>query len=172
MKNLSKFFVVLLTVAMVMQATSSEAAVGKIIGNKRVVVVGLAMTGSGVAIAAGGAAIVNATCQDLGCLAVLFPLMGGAIVGAAGLITLDGEQEIAFTALDKASAAKLQISEAERTSFNEELDQANIILADVATEMSKMAKPTAQDSVNAWNQVKDLVSPLTFTAMQKIAAQK
>jgi hypothetical protein len=47
-----------------------------------------------------------------------------------------------------------------------------MLLADVSAEMSKLEKPTAEDSVNVWNQVEDMVSPATFATMKKIASQK
>ncbi len=170
MKSLTVFLAVILTVFTLTQP--SQAAVGKIIGNKKVVTVGLAMTGAGVAIAAGGAAIVNATCQDLGCLAVLFPLMGGAIVGAAGLITLDGEQELQFQSLDRVSAKKIGVSEIERRTYNNEIDQANMLLSDVSVEISKLKDPSVLDAARLWEEVSSLVSPATFTTMQKIVSQQ
>ncbi len=171
MHKMKILFAVLLTVVTLTHSKPSKAAVGLFTGGSTAVV-GLYVIGAGVAGGLIGAEIMGRDCREMGCLIVIFPVIAGAAVAAVGIVILDGEQEIEFTALDKAAAAKLNISEAERASFNEELDQANMLLADVATEMTKLAKPSAQDSVNAWNQVKDLISPLTFTAMQKIASQK
>lgn len=172
MNKLKTFIAVVLTVVTLSHSTFSEAAVGKLTHRQKLVTAGLAISGTGVAITIGGMAIVKATCVDLGCLAVLFPIMAGGIVAVAGLITLDGEQEMQFMALNQTDAARIGVSESERVSFNEEIDQANMMMTDVAVEMTKLSNPTAQDSLNAWNQVKDLVSPQTFAAMQKIVSQK
>jgi hypothetical protein len=172
MKSLRIFFSTVLTVMMLAYTTPSQAVVGKIIHHKKVVTVGLALTGSGVAIAAGGAAIVNATCVDLGCLAVLIPIFAGGVVSIAGLITLDGEQAMQFSSLTSAQGAKMGVSESERAIYNNELDQANLILSQVSEEVSALQDAQVSDSVRLWEEVKDLVSPETFGVMQKIVLQK
>lgn len=171
MNKIRIFLALILTVVSLTHSKPSKAAVGLFTGGSTAVV-GLAVIGTGVVGGYVASAIVGRDCRELGCLIVLVPVVAGLAVAAVGVVILDGEQTIEFKELDKAAAAKLAISEEERTSFNAELDQANMLLADVASEMTKIEKPTAQDSVNAWTQVKDLVSPATFSAMQKIAAQK
>lgn len=171
MNKIRIFFAVLLTFVTLTHSKPSQAAVGLFTGGS-VAVVGLAVIGTGVVGGFIATEIMTDGCSELGCLIGIIPFIAGAAVAAIGVVILDGEQSIEFQALDKAAAAKLKLSEVERLSFNEELDQANMLLADVSAEMSKIAKPTAQDSVNAWNEVKDLVSPATFSAMQKIASQK
>jgi hypothetical protein len=90
----------------------------------------------------------------------------------AGVVILDGGSQIVFQPINQESGTKVGLSEEERLSFNEEIDQANTLLAAVEEDLEKIEKPTDQDFVNAWNQVKDLVHPLTFSAMVKIASQK
>lgn len=171
MQKLRALFAVLLTVVTLAHSTPSEAVVGKIIHNRKVVTVGLAMTGTGAAVAFGGAAIVSATCVDLGCLAALFPIVIGGAIAIAGLVTLDGEQEMQFKALNESEAMKLGVSESDRLVFNSEVDQATMLLNDVEAEVSKLEAPTAADSAALWSMVKDLVSPATFSTMQKIVSQ-
>ncbi len=171
MNKIRVFFAVLLTFVTLTHSKPSQAAVGLFTGGS-VAVVGLAVIGTGVVGGWIATEIMTDGCSDLGCLIGIIPFIAGAAVAAIGVVILDGDQTIEFQTLNKAAAARLKLSEVERQSFNEELDQANMLLADVSAEMSKIAKPTAQDSVNAWNDVKDLVSPATFSAMQKIASQK
>lgn len=172
MQKLRVFFAVLLTAVTLTHTTPSEAVVGKIMHSKKVVTAGLWITGSGVTIGVGGTAIVSATCVDLGCLAVLFPMAVGGAVALVGLVTLEGEQEIQFKALSKADAAKIGASESERLQFNSELDQANILFAEVSEQVASIKNATVEDSANIWEEVKDLVSPETFSTMQKIVSQK
>ncbi|MFL5783590.1 MAG: hypothetical protein ACJ76H_03200 [Bacteriovoracaceae bacterium] len=169
-KKFKVLFAMLFIVGSLTHSKHSEAAVSLATGGTAVV--GLAVMGTGAAAGIIGTVIIGSTCSEMGCLAKLFPMAAGAGIVALGLIILDGEQTIEFKTLDKKSASALGVTETERESFNEELDQANMLLADVSVEMSKLENPTAEDSVHAWNQVKDLVSPATFATMQKIASQK
>ncbi len=172
MQKLKVLFVTLLAVLTLAHSTPSEAVVGKLTHRQKVVTVGLAMTGSGVAIAAGGFALVSATCVDMGCLAVLFPLAIGGVIGIAGLITLEGEQELQFTALDRVAAQRIGVSDAERVAFNEEIDQANILISDVSHQLSTIENLTVEDSASLWDSMRSFVSPETFSAMQKIVSQR
>jgi hypothetical protein len=63
------------------------------------------------------------------------------------------------------------LSEAEVSSFNEELDQANILLEEVAHELRADKDFSAETAARFWEGYKDLVNPLTFSAMKKIATQ-
>jgi hypothetical protein len=172
MQKLRVFFAVLLTVVTLAHTTPSEAAVGKIIHSQKTVTVGLWMSGGGVAFAAAGVGLVSATCVDLGCLAVLFPIAVGGAVALAGLVTLDGEQNLQFKSLSQADAMKIGATTYEMQSFNSELDQANILLTDVSEQINNMKNATVEDSVRIWDEVRGLVSPSTFSAMQKIVSQK
>ena len=96
----------------------------------------------------------------------------GAPVILLGLVVLDGEQEVQFRELNRSEAAKIGISAQELAVYNSEIDQANMLMADVKSELSKIEKPTAKDSAAAWVGVRDLVSPETFASMQKIVSQK
>ncbi|MES2527463.1 MAG: hypothetical protein V4598_10265 [Bdellovibrionota bacterium] len=171
MNKLKAFFAILLTVVTLTHSKPSQAAVGLFTGGS-VAVVGLAVIGTGVVGGWIATEIVTDGCSDLGCLIGIVPFIAGLAVAAIGVVILDGEQTVEFKELDKVAAKKLGINELERASFNAELDEANMLLAEVASEMTKIQKPTAQDSVSAWSQVKDMVSAETFSAMQKIAAQK
>lgn len=164
MKNLKVFFAILLTVVTLTHTKPSQAAVGALV-SVPVLVVGLAISG-------GGVLWTHKLMRDCGGdgLCGLAILITGPII-LLGLIVLDGEQDVQFRELSNEEAKKIGISKADLAVYNSEVDQANMLMADVKAELSKFAKPTAQDSVNAWSSVKELVSPSTYSTMQKIVSQ-
>ncbi len=172
MNKLKAFIAVLLTVVTLTHTKPSQAAVGALVSTP-VLIAGLVIGGAGLV----GTAIGVAKCGDGGGgegsgLCSAFMILIGAPVIILGLVVLDGEQQVEFRELTKAEAKKLEISAADLAVYHSEIDQANMLIADVKTELSKIAKPTAQDSEKAWSSVKDLVSPETFETMQKIVSQK
>ncbi len=170
MNSLRIFIAVLLTVVTLSHSTPSEAVVGKITHRQKVVTAGLVMIGTGGAIAVGGVALVNASCEGLGCLGVLIPMMVGGIVAGVGLITLEGEQVLEFQPISAEIASKLGISRSDREIFNDEVDQANMLMKDVSSALSE--KASVEESVTIWEEMKSFVSPATFSVMQKIVTQK
>lgn len=168
MKSLRVFLAVLLTVVTLTQSKPSQAAVGAAVSTPVLVV--------GIVIAGGGTVMTLSTLnecrgQSTGlCTGLTLIVMTPIIL--LGLVILDGEQQVEFRELSKAEAAKLEVSSAELSVYNSEVDQANMLVADVKAELSKIAKPSAEDSASAWSKVKDLVSPATFSVMQKIVSQK
>lgn len=172
MKNLRIFFAVLLTFVTLTHTKPSQAAVGALVSTP-VLIAGLVI---------GGGALVGTTigvvkCNENGggsesglCGAIM--ILIGAPILILGLVVLDGEQEVQFRELNDAEAAKIGISSDDLEIYNSEIDQANMLIADVKTELSKIKKPSAQDSAKAWSSVKDLVSPATYETMQKIVSQK
>ncbi len=171
MKNIRIFFAVLLTVVTLSHSKPSQAAVSIFTGGATAIL-GLKVIAVGVVGGYATAAIAQSTCTSGDCFnGILGVLLGGAVI-AVGVVILDGEQAVEFQELDKKKATLLGVSESERESFNSELDQVNMLLEEVTEKMTSLESPTAQDSADAWNNVKDLVSPLTFSAMQKIASQE
>ncbi len=169
MNKLRVFVAVLLTVVTLSHSKPSQAAVGAIV-SAPVLIAGIAIAGTGVI----GTAIYSSKCGngDLNEICKVFILIIGVPIILVGLAVLDGEQELAFRELNVSEAAKIGASQSELEIYNSELDQANMLMADVKSELSRIKNPTAQDSKNAWSAVKDLVSPATYTVMQKIASQK
>ncbi len=161
MNKLKLFFAVFFTVLTLTNSKPSQAVVSLATGGTAIA--GLAIMGGGVALTY----VALKTCPSECAPVLLLPLFSGAL----GLIVLEGEQTVGFRPLNSVEATKIGLSQEEILSFHEELDQANMLLSDVSVEMSKITEPTAQDSANAWNSVKDLVSPATFSAMIKIASQ-
>lgn len=172
MNKIRIFIALLLTVVTLTHTKPSQAAVGALVSTP-VLIAGLVIGGAGLV----GTAIGIAKCNEGGSsdtngLCGAFMVIVGAPVILLGLVVLDGEQEVQFRELSHKEAAKIGISSDDLAVYNSEIDQANMLIADVKTELSKIRKPTAQDSEAAWNDVKDLVSPATYATMQKIVSQK
>lgn len=169
MNKLKAFIAVLLTIVTLTHTKPSQAAVGALVSTP-VLIAGLVVGGAGLV----GTAIGVSKCGngESSGLCGAFMILIGAPVMILGLVLLDGEQQVEFRELSKAEAKKLEISSADLEVYHSEIDQANMLIADVKAELSKIAKPTAQDSEKAWSSVKDLVSPETFATMQKIVSQK
>ncbi len=153
MNKLRVFFAVLFTVLSLSHSKPSQAVVG---------------TGGGAAIAGlalmGGGFISLRKCNDLGCLPI------GTVLFLAGIIILDGEQQIEFRELTNEEARRIGLSPAEQESYNSELDQTNSILSEVSAELTELSK--AEDAARIWEGHRDLINPLTYAAIKKIAAQK
>jgi hypothetical protein len=167
MHKLKAFFAILLTVVTLTHSQPSKAAVGAMAAASGVATAGLILTATG---AISIPILCNVKGGDWGVM-VLLMIASVASVGI-GVIVLDGEQQLLFNQVNPKDTAKLGLTSEEVQSFNEELDQANMLLSDVTLELTKMNKPSSQDSAKLWNEMKDLVSPATFSAMQKIASQK
>jgi hypothetical protein len=173
MKNLKMFFAVLLTVVTLSHSKPSQAAAGIFAGGA-VAIVGLKVIGVGVVGGLVGGVV--AAAADSGCtgdcVAGAIPLFLGGLVAAVGLVILDGEQRVEFKSLSAKEANKLGLSAAEKESFNEELDQANTLLEQVASEISESKDANPENAAQIWAEYQNMVNPLTFSAMQKIAIQK
>lgn len=167
MKQLRLFLAALLTVTTLSASKPSQAAVGAFVAAPLLI--------AGVVVAGGGVvtyAIGSKDCDDqYGLCKGLWQLFMAPVV-LIGLVMLDGEQQVAFNELSSAQASKLGISEADLAIYNSEVDQVNMLAADVKSELSQLKKPTLKDSAAAWSNVKDLVSPETYAVMIKIAEQK
>ncbi len=173
MKTLRIFVALLLTVVTLTHTKPSQAAVGALVSTP-VLIAGLVIGGAGLV----GTTIGVVKCnrdggggEGSGLCGALMILIGAPVI-ILGLVVLDGEQEVQFRELNDQEAAKIGIPSEDLAVYNSEIDQANMLIADVKTELSKIKKPTAQDSAAAWNGVKDLVSPATYATMQKIVSQK
>jgi hypothetical protein len=171
--KLKVFFAVLLTVATLTHIKPAKAAVGAFVGGP-VVVAGLYIMGGAVVGTIGGLVACEVTNDngDMAGACGVIPMILGTLAAGVGLLVLDGEQDYQFQELSPAHAKKIGVTPEELVVYNSEIDQANILMAEVKIELSKIEKPTAQDSVVAWSAVKDLVSSETFATMQKIASQK
>ena len=170
MKHVRIFFAVLLTVVSLTQSKPSQAAVGALVSTP-VLIAGLAIGGAGLLGTAAGVAGCNRNGDSMNICRDITILIGSPII-LLGLIVLEGEQEVQFRELTPSEAAKIGISGDELAVYNSEIDQANMIMGDVKSELSKIERPTAQDSAAAWNNVRDLVSPATYSTMQKIVSQR
>lgn len=123
---------------------------------------------SGLAAPVVGTVISYVTSEEDGC-------EGGACVvglvlgGMLGLVLLEEQGNVHFSELSNAQAESLGIDKRSQMIFNSELEEANILLSEVAGQMKKHS--TQSEARAAWNELKDYVSPETFKVMQKISNQ-
>jgi hypothetical protein len=171
MKNLKMFFAVLLTVVTLSHSKPSHAVASAFTGGVTAAA-GLTVMGVGVGVGVVGMAAVYSDCVEIGCIAAIVPAGIGAAIALVGLIMLEGEQRIEFKPVSANDAHKIGLSSAERESFNDELDQANTLLEQVASEITQSEDATPEHAAQIWAGYQSMVNPLTFSAMQKIASQK
>lgn len=169
MKSLRTFFALLLTVVTLTHSQPSRATVGALVSTP-VLIAGLYITAVSGGTTIAGLISCKRSGDDSGLCRGLMLLFGIPVV-ALGLIVLDGEQGVEFRPLTDDQATRLNISESELAVYNSEVDQANMLIAEVKAELSQKKNPSEKDSLNAWNNVRDLVSPETYATMQKIVSQ-
>ena len=87
-----------------------------------------------------------------------------------GLILLEDEGQIAFSKINEAQAKKLGITKAQMDIFNAELDEVNVIVLEVASELNPQS--SIEDSKRAWANYTDMLSPETVKTMKAIISQK
>lgn len=170
MQKLKAFIAVLLTVVTLSHSKPSQAAVGAFVSTP-VLIAGLVIAGGSGVLTLSGMKKCGNSGESSGLCQGLILLLGLPFI-ALGVIVLDGEQGVAFKELSSAEASQLDIPASDLAVYNAEVDQANMLLADVKAELASKKKATAEDSVNAWENLKDTVSPETYATMQKIASQK
>lgn len=158
LKFLSSFAIALTLIFAPVQ--KSEAAVG-LIAAPAIIVVG------GVVAAAGGIATIDGFVGGPFCkmgsfdgvLSCVFFAITGMVVGAIGLVILDGEQSLAFSEVDSSMKHLKGISSEEIAVYNAELDQLNAITAEITAEVAADKKVDAE---SRWNEMSDLLSPATM----------
>lgn len=162
-KLLITAFALMLTFA---PAQKSEAAVAAV----------MAATGAG---AAGSVAIAGLASPIVGSawftLTSGDPAMGVAIGlslgGILGLVLLDEEVgEVKFNQIDSEQAAKLKLNMKDVAIYNQEIEEANILVEEVTSYLS--AESSVEESRELWNEMKDFVSPQTYKVMQQLVATK
>ena len=177
MKLIKSLVLSLMIVATLMSSRSSQAVVGAFASAPAVVAAGV------VTIKAAGGAFIGSiatayildtvTKIDQEKIGIGFVLvsMGLAAVAVVGLVILDGEQHLTYQEISPEAAAKLNISESERVSFNAEIDQVNALNSQVTEELAALENATLADSQTAWMEASKSLSAETFSAMQKVTLQ-
>ena len=166
MKIFKSLLLFVLALTITLNSRPSQAGVGALVAAPVVVVAGLVTAGIGGA----GVIAVVACAPNCGEGAVPVGFFGAILLGL-GLIILDGEQQVQFNSLSVAEANKLNLSSAERMSFNAEIDQVNALTSFVSEEVVSQKIQNSEEAAQVWNNVKDLVSADTFSAMVKVANQ-
>ena len=88
----------------------------------------------------------------------------------AGIVLLDEEGKPSFGELNSEQAKKLNITKSEMDIYNGEVDQANIIFAEVASELN--ADSTREQAKASWANYEDMLSPETMKTMKAIVSHK
>ncbi len=151
--------IVLVAVTMLSAAKPAKASLGTASANPYLVVSGLAMTALGFhdAVAPYHRKF---TSKSYGVFLMFF-----------GLLQLENEDGISFRQVTQDQAAKVGLTFEETKSYNSEIEQVNALAAHVEGELEKLETPSANDSVELWENVKSAVAPETFSAMQKISVK-
>jgi hypothetical protein len=95
--------------------------------------------------------------------------VGLVLGGMLGLVLLEEKGNVEFSELSTTQAKELGIDSQSLAIFNSEIEEANILLSEVAGQMKKHS--TQEDAKKAWDDLRDYVSPETFEVMQTISNQ-
>lgn len=167
----------LLALTLLFQSAPAKPATGFLFGSSGLITVGLYATTGGPVLAGTSYLACYLGLDESGrghgpgCQTSLWGVITGAFALFLGVLILENDQIILFNNLSYGEAIHLGVSEAERLSYNSEIDQVNALAAYVDAELSKISKPGIEDSRILWESVRGSVSPLTFQTLQKISAQ-
>ena len=154
----------------------TEAFVGFTAWNPVLMGAGLASTCAGL----GGAAVFGLPAQYLWETGNVFSRGGAVVLGAVagvfavasgvGMIILSDDKVVGieFSEVTPNMGRQLGVSVYEAAAFNREIDQVNIITAQVANDLAKIEKPSLEDASEAWARYVDLVEPATLKVMNKM----
>lgn len=144
----------------------AKAALTPSFGTTQTVVYGILFT-------VGGAGLTVFSFKERPMYQRVMMIVAGVPLAGLGLLLLDGEQgqQVAFGELSSEDASQMGVSESERLIFNSELDQANFLTTHVESRMVEIKSPSNEDSIAAWAEVKNEVSPETLSVMAKVLSQ-
>lgn len=163
-----------LSLAILITPTKSQAAVG-LVASGGVAILGLAMAGGSVVTFGVAATIASgSSCGDCAGAAIGFLGILLLIPFVLGLLLLDGEegQQVAFSTLDLEQAAEIGVTKSELKIYNSEIDEANMLMAQVTQELAVQEDASPEQAKKLWDELSDSVAPATFKVMQKIAQQE
>jgi hypothetical protein len=93
------------------------------------------------------------------------------IGSAIGLILLDEEQgSVTFNKVKTEQAAKLALTEDQIEIYNSEIEEANILFEEVASNLT--AESSVEESRAVWNEMQDFVSAETIEVMQSLISKR
>ncbi len=103
----------------------------------------------------------------------------GGLAGAAAVVMSfggfallpDGTTGLEFSTMTEADQVKLGVTAAEAQSFNSELEQVNLIMREVTTNLNHLEKPTVEDTAREFANFDGLLSEKTLKALEKISLQ-
>jgi len=98
--------------------------------------------------------------------------VSGFMIGSAiGLILLDEEQgSVTFNKVKAEQAGKLALTEDQIEIYNSEIEEANILFEEVASNLT--AESSVEESRAVWNEMQDFVSAETIEVMQSLISKR
>lgn len=94
--------------------------------------------------------------------------MIGVITGA--ILLEDNAGRIKFNTISFEGAKKSNLTVSEMIAYNAEINEINLIFAEVISELEE--NPSKENSVSIWNSYKDTLSNEAFSALNKIISNK
>ena len=89
----------------------------------------------------------------------------------AGAVMLNKQsKKIEFSKLNKSFAQKIKITERERLIYNDEVENLNLIIEEVSTQLSESS--SEQDSKELWDNYLEMLSPETVKTLKMVISQK
>lgn len=164
-----KVLLIALTISIV-PVKKSEAAIGGVVALAGNPAVGGKVAIAGLGVFAGGTLLSIATGTSGGCEGgiCIIPAFFGFL---GGVILLDEETgSFEFSQLDNQAVKELGITEREAETYNSEIEEVNIIFAEVSGSLDE--ESSVEESKELWAEYSEFVSPETFQVMQKLASVK
>lgn len=168
MSKLRSMMLVLLAFVTLSTSFPTQAGIGKLTKSRTTMTVGASIAATA---GVGTVLVRSASCDGFSCLGIAVWVAMGIAVTTIGLVILEEEGSLEFRALSAPDAKKLKITEEERLSFNAELDQINALADYVDLELEKLDSEDPYVAADIWNEVKDVLSPASFSALGKVSSQ-
>lgn len=151
-----------LTLGTVQKPQAAVAAVAAVAGSGAAGSIAI----TGLRVAAGGTVMtfVNGLFNGCGDALCTVYMIFGAMVG--GVILDEESGEFSFAELDLAKAQELGVDERSISIYNQEIEEANLVLEEVISELNE--KSTKEDSANLWEEYSENLSEETFSVMKAI----
>ena len=86
-----------------------------------------------------------------------------------GLVALEESGDFEYKALSSEDGQKLGVSDFERSAFNSELEEVNMIFDAIKAEKEHNPTMTREDISNSWHELSDGISDESFTVLTAIS---
>lgn len=167
-----------ISVAMIFAVTcfsapqNANALVGLVIANAPLAIAGAAATAGAAGFEAYAFYSGQSEGYDDGQLSAAFAALMTVPLGLFGLVLLDGAigQTIQYKAVNAQEAQKLGLTSEEVASYNSHLEEVNLVLQSVESDLGEIKNPTTKDSAAVWSKYSGALPQATMSATAKISA--